>query len=60
MSHKIIREFSQKTLALEGEQRILGTLMNLELALIDINNDYLNLKMGLLALLKTNTTAIIL
>ena len=44
LSHKIIREFSLRTLALEGVQRMLEALLNLELALININNDYLYLK----------------
>ena len=56
LSDKIIREFSIQTLTIEGEQRMLEALLNLELTLIVLSNDNVNLKNGLLALLKTGVT----
>ena len=60
LSSRIIREFSIQTLTIEGEQRMLEALMNLELALIALSNDNINLKMGLLALLQTRVTPFII
>ena len=56
LSNKIIQEFFLQTLTIEGEQRMLEALINLELALIALSNDNVNLKMGLLALLQTRVT----
>ena len=59
LSHKIIREFSIRTLQIEGEQRMTEALMNLELALIDISNDHMNIKLGLEEMLQTHVSPMI-
>ena len=55
-SFSVLREFSAKTLQLEGEQRMLKALFDIELALSLINDDILDLKLGLQALLQTFVT----
>lgn len=55
-SFSVLREFSSKTLQLEGEQRLLKALFDIELALGLINDDILELKIGLQSLLQTFIT----
>ena len=59
VSQSIIRKFSIKTQQIEVEQRMFKALLNLELALIEISNDTMNLKMGLLSLVQTYVTPMI-
>lgn len=55
-SFSVLRKFSARTLQLEGEQHLLEVLFDIELALSLINDDILDLKLGLQALLQTFVT----
>lgn len=56
VSNAVVCQFSLKTLQIEGEQQLLHALLDLELALGQISNDVLNLKLRLQALLQTLVT----
>ncbi|XP_050721311.1 uncharacterized protein LOC127001149 [Eriocheir sinensis] len=60
LASAIIRQFSLRTLQIEGEMRILETILLIQLALSDLNHDTLNLKLGLQQLSQTQVSPLLL
>ncbi|XP_050693841.1 uncharacterized protein LOC126984264 [Eriocheir sinensis] len=60
LASAIIRQFSLRTLQIEGEMRILETILLIQLALSDLNHDTLNLKLGLQQMSQTQVSPLII
>lgn len=60
LANAIIRQFSLKTLQIKGEMLIVETLILLKLSLSDLNNDTLNLKLGLQQLPQTQVSPLMI